>query len=109
MKSNISSFTYDNKQNDMLHDVKSIKVLSDIKVATVMRRDRSMLAILCGLLCASYFSLFKFNGSAGWAVLGVVAGIVMLWFVLTASAAQQSIKKAAFLLDDDVSQKNKEE
>lgn len=108
MKSNVSLSTYENKQSNIPHDAKSIKALSDIKVATVMRRDRSMLAVLCGLLCASYFSLFKLNDSVGWAVLSVVAGAVMLWFGLTASAAQQSIKKSAFLLGDDTPQKDRE-
>ncbi len=46
-------------EKNTLHDEKSIKTVADVKVASVMHRDRSMLAVLCGLLCISYVTLYQ--------------------------------------------------
>lgn len=82
------------------HDEKSVKAVADVKVASVMHRDRSMLAVASGLLCASYVALYRLSSSFGWAILAVVAGVAMVWFAITSAAAKKSVKTAVLSLDD---------
>lgn len=81
------------------HDEKSVKAVADIKVASVMHRDRSMLCVLCGLLCIAYVTLYRQTSTITWVVLAIAAGVAMVWFGMTAMAARKSVKKAVLSVD----------
>lgn len=81
------------------YDEKSVKAVADIKVASVMRRDRSMLCVLCGLLCIAYVTLYRQTSAITWVILAIATGVAMVWFGMTAMAARKSVKKAVLSID----------
>lgn len=82
------------------YDEKSIKTIADVKVASVMHRDRSMLAVLCGLLCISYVTLYQITASIWWVIFAIAAGIALVWFAMTSASAKEFMKKAVLSLEE---------
>ena len=82
------------------HDEKSIKTVADVKVASVMHRDRSTLAVLCGLLCISYVTLYQITASIWWVIFAIAAGIALVWFAMTSASAKEFMKKAVLSLEE---------
>jgi hypothetical protein len=75
------------------------EAMGAIKLAMVTRRDRSILTVMAVLLCAAYVALYTTTSQVAWAVADAAAGILGVWFGVTAASALQRAKAAVTALD----------